>query len=259
MQHSKSVGSFSSDSTAAPILRNHSQNRPQSRSSMDTFLIPGRTRIPSNHPQTADFQIAEALLESNLALPRRILPIDMPSNELKKDKDGKSTYLFDYLGIDDGDSSKNSKEKARSDQKPHRRAKSVSLETDSTARPLVRSEISKSPAPRMGTRDAIIIPARRRSRKVGDNPPPIRAVPTPPPRKNGQLRKPQGIYDGAIGSSYESRTTSMTWSTVSHRVLSESSADVLGMGASENLNEFNRLAIQHGVPELEKCPGGKFV
>jgi hypothetical protein len=261
MQHSRSLGSSSSDSTA-PILR----KRPQSRSSMDTFLIPGRTRIPSNKPQSADIQIAEALLESNLALPRRNLPRNMASKDHEKDTGPK--LLLDYLGLEDTGSPGKSKGKSRADRMSHE-FKSGSenygtdsvhtLKADAGDSSQLLSELSHRPSPQVMSRDAIVIPNRRRSRKVGDNPPPKRAVPTPPPRKNVPSRKQHGIYDGAIGSSYESRTTSMTWSTISKHGLSEASADVLGMEASENLDEFNRLAVQYGLPGLDNCPGGRFL
>ena len=263
MQHSRSLGSFSSDSTVpstAPILR----KRPQSRSSMDTFLIPGRTRIPSSKPQPSDIQIATALFTSKPALPRRDLPESMTSDEYKNSTNPR--LLLSDLGMDGTASPEASERGSRADRK-HEEHDSTSgdgassvytVKADEEDSSPLLPEVSLPPRPRAIGRDAIIIPNRGRSRKVGDHPPPKRAVPTPPPRKLGPPRKQQqGIYDGAIGSSYESRTTSMTWSTVSHRVLSESStADILGMGASENLDEFNRLAIQHGLPELEGCPGG---
>ena len=225
---------------------------------MDTFVIKGRTRIPSNKPQPADLRIAEALLDSNPAIPRRNLPINMALKE--HNEDANSDFVFNCIGIEDNDTPRTSQETTtpthrRQKSKPqsaHDETESLdTLETHATA-PLLDDHSLQT-----ASRSAIIIPNRRRSRRVGDNPPPKRAVPIPPLRKNAPPRNQEGIYDGAIGSSYESRTTSMTWSTVSHRIFSETSADAFGLGASDNLDEFNRLAVQHGLPELEDCPVGE--
>ena len=260
MQHSKSLRSFSSDS-AAPILR----QRPSSRSSLDTFVIPGRTRIPSNKPQPIDIQIAEALLDSTMALPKRESSNDMAFAHHRKDSEEKR--LLEILGIQDTKRREATEEQPLLDQELQQRsASSPNNEPDSMftlhsqTRDLsnVRPEISKRPPPQMGGRDLIIVPPRR-TRKIGANPPRKRVGPTPSRKITPLREKRNGIYDGALGSGYESRTTSMTWSTVSHRIFTETSASFHGLGALKGLGEFNRLAVQHGLPKLEKCPGGESV
>ena len=258
MQHSKSLRSFSSESTA-PIL----EQRPRSRSSLDTFVIPGRTRIPSNKPQPIDIQIAEALLDPKLALPKRNSPNTMMSIEHKKDREAKR--LLETLGIQDTTCRKSSGEQPLGERKHQQSsAKPSEHKTDSifTLKPHtqsisnIRPGISQRPPPRMGDCNVIVVPPRR-SRKIGANPPSKRAGPTLPSKVTPPREQRRGFYDGAIGSSHGSRTTSMTWSTVSHRIFSSSTAHLQGSEAFASLEEFNRLAVQHGLPELENCPGGE--
>ena len=258
MQHSKSLRSFSSDSTA-PILG----QRPRSRSSLDTFVIPGRTRIPSNKPQPIDIQIAEALLDPTQAIFKKTSSNAMESVEQKKDSEAKR--LLETLGIQDTKSRKSSEEKPLIERKRQQTSTNSQIKGPGSIFTLksqtqnlsnVRPEISKRPPPQMGGHDVIIVPPRR-PRRVGANPPPKRVDPIPPRKMTPLRERGKGVYDGAFGSSYESRTTSMTWSTVSHRIFTNSSSNSHGLGAFESLGEFNRLAVQHGLPELKKCPGGK--
>ena len=63
-------------------------------------------------------------------------------------------------------------------------------------------------------------------------------------------------YDGADDSVTESRLTSTTWSTVSHRLFSGSSGSSRTMGASYYRDEYNKLAEKHGLPPLEAALDG---
>ena len=257
MQHSKSLGSFSSGSIALVPGQ-----RPRARSSLDTFVIPGRTRIPSSKPEPIDIQIAESLLSTTMAPPIKESLDEMSSSERKRDAEAQR--LLKTLGIQISRSQKPKEQQSVPEQQcqhstPSTRGKESSSLYALQSRPQtlykVRPEISKRPPPQIGGRDFIIVPPRR-PRKVGRNPPPKRVGPTPPRKVTTPMGQRRGFYDGAIGSSYESRTTSMTWSTISHRIFTDSSGSFQGLEASESLEEFNRLAIQHGLPELEKCPGG---
>lgn len=257
MQHSKSLGSFRSGSTALVPGQ-----RPRARSSLDTFVIPGRTRIPSSKPEPIDLQIAENLLNPVMDRPVRESIDEVSSSDYKNDAEAHRLLgmLRDQLSRS---AEEGRQQPAAHPQRPspasssqgEERVSMYALKPDAQTLHKVRPEISKRPPPKIGGRDVIVVPPRR-PRKSGGHPPLKRLQPTPPRKVTPVMNQPRPQYDGAIGSSFESRTTSMTWSTISHRILTSSSDSSQSPQASENLGEFNRLARQHGLPELGKCPGG---
>lgn len=257
MQHSKSQGSFRSGDTAL-ITR----QRPRTRSSLDTFVIPGRTRIPSSKPEAIDIQIAETLLNPVMEKPTREWRDELSSAERKKNAEAQR--LLSSFSIHVSQNFMASKQQPALDQERQYSTSSLLVEDSGCPYKLesqphtlhkVRPEISQHPPPQIGGRNIAIIPPRR-SRKVGVNPILKRLGPAPPRKVTPPMNQARAVYDGAIGSSYESRTTSMTWSTISHRILTNSSESSQCLQAPESLQEFNRLATQHGLPEMQKCPDG---
>ena len=243
MQHSKSLGSFASEAVL-PV-----EARPRARSSLDTFVIPGRTRIPSGRPEplAIDLQVAETLLNSNIM--QAVNGMSGPKQNDAEERQGLLDNLSEETTV--SDTQNDPSESLFALQQPLHK---------------VRPEILKRPPPRIGAQETIVIPPRR-PRKIGQgSTPPKRQAPSPPQKQQLQKQQCRGIYDGAIGSSYESRQKSqvsmtMSWSTGSHvsrRILSNSSSSSQGPGAFESLGEYNRLATRHRLPELEKCPGRKF-
>ena len=109
-----------------------------------------------------------------------------------------------------------------------------------------KPDIVKRPSPRFGGREVIIVPPQR--------PRPHTQRPTPQalaPRSSSQEYVDVQAYDGADDSNTESRLTSTTWSTVSHRFFSDSSGGSRAQGASYYRDEYNELAEKYGLPRLE--------
>ena len=219
MQYSKSFAHF-----APPEQQRQTstQTRAQRRSSLDTFVIPGRTRLPSSKASTFDLQVTQGLLNSDLHRPRRK---DMTSTECLECSPGiSSAGCMPRRGANAGPSG-----------------------------PLhhkVRPDIVKRPPPRFGGREVIIVPTQR-PRPHNRRRSPQALMPTSP-----QQRENAKTYDGADDSTTESRLTSMTWSTVSHRIFSGSSSSSRIMGASYYRDEYNKLAEKHRLPPLEVAPNG---
>lgn len=114
----------------------------------------------------------------------------------------------------------------------------------------VRPEMVKRPPPRFGGREVIIVPPQRPQPHVRQPAP--RAL---TPISSQDDTNPQ-TYDGADDSPTESRLTSTTWSTVSHRIFTDSSGSSRTMGASYYRDEYNKLAQTHGLPQLEAVLDG---
>ena len=219
MQHSKSFAQFVPSEQQRQAS---TQTRARRRSSLDTFVIPGRTRLPSSRASTFDLHVAQGLLNSSMLKPPRQ---NTPSAEsLESSPEVSLAGCMPRRGAMSGPSG----------PPPHR----------------VRPEVVRRPPPRFGGRQVII-------------------VPPPPPRPRTHQPGPQALapvcsqehadvqtYDGADDSLTESRLTSMTWSTVSHRVFSGSSGSSRIMGASYYRDEYNRLAEKHKLPRLEAAPDG---
>lgn len=114
----------------------------------------------------------------------------------------------------------------------------------------IRPDIVKRPPPRFGGREVIIVPSQR-LRATVHQPATQPLVPT-----SSQEHATLQSYDGTEESFPVSRLTSMTWSTVSHRILSDSSGSSRKMGASFYRDEYNKLAEKHRLPQLKAAPGG---
>ena len=221
MQHSKSWAPF------APFEQHKqasTQTRAQRRSSLDTFLIPGRTRLPSSKASTFDLQVTQELLNSSLP--------QYPSRKMS------SAESFEW-----------SPEISPTGCIPRRGAIPGAF---GAPHQKVRPDIVKRPPPRFGGREVIILPPQR--------PRPHFHQPAARPLVSTSPQEPAAVpvqsYDGTEESNTESRLTSMTWSTVSHRFLSGSSGSSRTIGASFYRDEYNKLAEKHGLPQLEAAPDG---
>ncbi|KAK3166885.1 hypothetical protein OEA41_010010 [Lepraria neglecta] len=111
----------------------------------------------------------------------------------------------------------------------------------------VRPAIAMQPPPRFGSREVLVVPHQR-------------------PREDGFQQKhaitttqDQGhdqAYDGADEPEQPgnihipSRMTNMTWSTLSHRVLTDSTCSSRRSGASYFKDEYNQLAEKHGIRRM---------
>ncbi|KAL9125004.1 MAG: hypothetical protein Q9217_005732 [Psora testacea] len=199
-----------------------SPNRPRNRSSLDTFLIPGRTRVPSHNPQPFDVQVAQSLLKSNMEAvsraprpytkhaerrltPQRISSAPLTGSEFEHDVDyeiGESLY-----------------------------------------RP--RCLTSRPGPPRIASRDGLVIPHRQahlgglRAHSQRDEP------------QRHEALKNKTTYDGPQDSSCGSRATSTSYSMVSRRILTDSSSSSWGYKGSRFNEEYNHLAAKHGLPVME--------
>lgn len=226
MQHSKSLGSFalSHDSTSEA----QQVQPPRPRSSLDTFVIPGRTRIPSSKPEPIDIEITKGLLNPNMVLPPPPPPHEATGGYHHVQKRSKSP------GPRMGD---------RSHHQAHQSAHPVLYK--------VRPEISTRPPPRIGGRDSIFVPHRRPPLSVYQGQPENEAA----DQANELRHIPTATFDGANDSGKESPATS--WSNVSKRILTDSSTSSRGMYGPQFLEEYNRLAKTHGLPELVVETGGE--
>ena len=219
MQISKSFANFGPPENQRKAS---THTRAQRRSSLDTFVIPGRTRLPSSKASAFDLQVARTLLDSSLIQsPRRNM---LPAENHEWSPENSPAGCIPRRGANPGPS----------DPSHHR----------------VRTDIVRRPPPRFGGREVIIVPPQRPRPHVHQ---PVTQSSTPTP---SQEHENVQSYDGVDDSVTESRFTSTTWSTVSHRIFSDSSGSSRTMGASYYRDEYNKLAEKHRLPRLEAAPNG---
>ncbi len=219
MQHSKSFVHFAPSDQQRQAS---TQTRAQRRSSLDTFIIPGRTRLPSSKASTFDLHVTQGLLDSSLLRSSRKTMSSAESLEWSPEIS--PAGCMPRKGAVSGPSGP-----------PHQR---------------IRPDIMRRPPPRFGGREVIIVPPQR-SRPYVHQPAPQPLAPV-----SSQEHENVQTYDGADESVAGSRLTSMTWSTISHRVISDSSGSSRAMGASYYRAEYNKLAEKHRLPQLEVAPDG---
>ena len=219
MQYSKSFAYFAPSEQQRQAS---TQARARRRSSLDTFVIPGRTRLPSSKASTFDLQVTQGLLDSHVHRPPRRNMTSVESHEWSPATS--PTGCIPRRGANSGPSG----------QLHHR----------------VRPDVVRRPPPRFGGREVIVVPPQRPRHHVHQPAPQALAPISPQEHANMQT------YDGADDSVTESRLTSTTWSTVSHRLFSGSSGSSRTMGASYYRDEYNKLAEKHGLPHLESSLNG---
>lgn len=225
MQPSKSLLS------SRPATEKNLGTSPRARSSLDTFLIPGRIRVPSRDPNPADFQITQGLLNHNMKQP----PSRHPRFHGPKGLPGN---LSEVAQTQDGSPAPRATSRAASRtgsirKQPHRPPIHSRL----------RPAITLQPPPRFGSREIIVVPHQR---------------PRNEPSVNFQ-EDHQKTYDGTNDvlekARLPSRMTSMTWSTLSQRIFTDSSTSTRQSGAS-CLEEYNQLAEKHGLHPIAETPTG---
>ena len=224
MQHSRSLGSFVSSCIDSDTENLLPDNRPRNRSSLDTLIIPGRIRIPSQKADPLDEELAQNLLKSAMAHARAPPPYSENSRPSPHQQ-----RLASF-----------SSEGSASDQHVQYHV------GDSIYR------IGPLPTPRIGSRDNIVVPHRRHHRNERESNYPH------PSKQSSHSPRYRPTYDGALDSSQESRVTSTTWSTVSkvsHRIFSDSSSEV--RDTSRFQDQYNNLATKHGLPEFALPPMGE--
>ena len=212
MQHSRSLGSFICLDNEADCDGSTVPPRAVSRSSLDTLITSGRSRLPSQTPDLLATQVTENLLKSSMERARRPFP-DESGRDVRFPLTARDEYdTHDYL----------------QDLLPH--PKHIYPRTSSESQ------------------DADLIPHRQFSRSQHDQ-----------DEETGSLirtpRQPsQGnSYDGANESSYGSRVTSTTWSSVSKLSapnFSQFAGSSHGLMRAKCNEEYNALASKHDLPPL---------
>ena len=226
MQPSKSLLSY------RPPTEKHLSTRPRARSSLDTFLIPGRIRVPSRDPNPADFQIIQGLLNHNMKQP--------PSRQGRfHGPKGLSGNLTEVAQTQDGSPAPRANSRAAS------RTGSIKKQTHRPAiHSRVRPAITLQPPPRFGSREGIVVPHQRPRNEPSIN------------FQEDHHKTYDGTNDVLDEAHLPSRMTSMTWSTLSQRIFTDSSTSTRQSGASCFLEEYNQLAEKHGLHPLAEAPNG---
>ena len=218
--------------SSRPPIEEDIGTRPRARSSLDTFLIPGRIRVPSRDPNPSDLQITQELLNHSMKQP----PSRQPRLRGPKALSGNFSEI---ARTQDGSPAPRATSRAGSRtgsiRKQHHR---------STTHLRVRPAITLQPPPRFGSREVIIVPHQR-------------------PRNEPSIsfqEDHQKTYDGANDVLEEphlpSRMTSMSWSTLSQRIFTDSSTSTRHSEASYFLEEYNQLAEKHGLHRMTEVPSG---
>ena len=221
MQHSRSLGSFASLCADSETERLIVPPRPRNRSSLDTFVIPGRTRIPSHNPEAFDVQVTQSLLRSSMdALPRQPPPYTRPA---ERQSDREYTSSAPSTGS----------------QFNH----DVHYEVGESLYRLKPNASQQSAGLCNGSHNGRVIPHRRPHK--GE----LRIETSIAPPQQSAILKQEPNYDGAHDSGRESRVTSTTYSVISRRIFTDSSGSS-GGGAVRFNEEYNYLAAKHGLPEI---------
>ena len=226
MQPSKSLLS------SRPPTEESLGTRPRARSSLDTFLIPGRIRLPSRDPNSADLQITQELLNHNMKQP----PSRQPRLRGPKALSGN---FSEVAQTQDGSPAPRATSRAAS------RTGSIRKQPYRPPTHLrVRPAITLQPPPRFGSREVIVVPHQR-------------------PRNDPSIdfqKDHRKTYDGANDVLEEphllSRMTSMSWSTLSQRIFTDSSTSTRHSDACYFLEQYNQLAEKHGLHHIAETPNG---
>lgn len=226
--------------------------RSQRRSSLDTFVIPGRTRLPSSRTSKSslssqdatNIQIAQTLLDHSM------MPRSRPPRVEPAPHHAGGGGLISRLRP-----SPTPRPGGRRLTRFTRRHDHISPQF--TPRPQRQSGMIQ-PAPRYSDQDASILPRHRtRETQTPQTIPHLSVTDTTDDPFEDQTDGP----GDADGSRHLSRMTSTTFSMASHRLVSDSSASSGASRASDFRHEFNTLAEQHGLPLLTGSSGynGKFM
>ena len=207
--------------------------RSQRRSSLDTFLIPGRIRLPSSKTSKSshssqnatDTQIAQTLFDHSVMLrPKPARAKQIPHNS---DCCERASLL-------------------QRSPTPRSGSGRHTIATRTTPRP-IRRYGNMQPVPRPHGQDALIIrPHRAIELEALQTTPDLAVTDTATDPFRDQTDGP----NDPAGLRQISRMASMSWSTISHRILSNSSSSSRASRASEFKLDYNILAEEHGLPLL---------
>ena len=227
MRESKSSSSFGR--TADDTIHEPS-GRPRGRSSLDTFIIPGRTRFPSSKlsaPEPVDLQITQGLLNSDaFKLPK------MTSNHADKPK----AWFTSEHSVSCGESPKSRRQLS---------GRSIVIVTPSPKPKHIKpSKIQ----PSLDNDEAAMITTLCGSSEDSQAPLFHHRL------NSGSSEQALNPFDGPFDSGPASLPTSGTWSTVSNRIFTDSSAGSSSREIQECVDQYNRLALKHGLPRFTEPP-----
>jgi len=238
MQKSNRTLSFGPSTEHTKVTR---EVRSRPRSSLDTFVISGRTRLPSSRTSiltdssqdATNIQIAQTLLDRGARPRSRQPPISaVPRNSL-----GGSREFAQRSPI------------SRSGSGRH------TMAHPTTPRRIKRQGVFMG-TPTNHNYDVISISPRRRTEAPAPQATPHHSV-------TDLAEDPfQDQTDGpndTAGSRQVSRMASMSWSSISQRNISNSSASTQASRASDYRHDYNVLAEDHGLPLLSSDLSGTFV
>lgn len=250
--------------SAAPLLPTNADiaeaaptERARRRSSLDTFVIPGRTRMPSSkvsQPEPMDIQIARGLLNADsLKLPKKqshrvgkhgwLAPNNKKSSMLKGKSRSNEEQPVPALPRKHMEKSKKTPWMLNG-REPIIIPKDDPRHKDFVPQPQEHEPRGSETAPWMlNGRELVVVPK---------DDPRVRHKDSIPQPQEHQLKgngdDPKQSFDGA--RSEGSRVTSTTWSSVSHRIFSNSSGNSQNRGSSKAVEEYNVLALRHGLPQF---------
>ena len=259
-----------SSHSAAPLLPHDADiaeagpaERIQRRSSLDTFVIPGRTRLPSgkvDRLETMDHQIAASLLNPEAHKPPkqhgfRVAKSSWLTSKNKKSPVSKERARSTEAAGDYAPPAEHmNKPKSQSQRNPpiynglpftiippedprhqavvRHQAREYLLQRN-------RQDRSKNHSYMHDDRE-LGIAYLRRTREDQGSPAQLQEHPLRPDDDELRILSGRSQSDG-------SRVTSTTWSTVSKRIFSSSSDKTQNRGSSKSIEEFNGLAAKYGL------------
>lgn len=214
MQHSRSLGSFTCLIHEADRDESTVPPRAVSRSSLDTLTIPGRTRVPSQKADPFATQVTENLLKSSM---ERAKP---PFSD------------FEAVG-----------QNVRFSPNAH-----DDYQAHDCLQDLLLPPMHVYPRFSSEDQDADLVSHRQSPRgQPGQDEETGSLIRTPRQPSQGNS------YDGANESSYGSRVTSTTWSSVSKLSapnFSQFAGSSPGLMRAKCNEEYNALASKHDLPPL---------
>ena len=223
MQHSKSLGSLALSCVDSDREHLLPPNRPRKRSSLDTFVISGRTRIPSHKSDLFDVELTQNLLRSGM----NRLSDPPPYTE-------------------------------RPNRTPDSHSQRHSLHPKHDAPPVEYiHDVARDPAhaDSQGELNAApCIPSRRKHHVELASNNPYRL------RVSSSVPSPGQTLDGTQEYNSEARITSTTWSTiskVSRRIFSDSSDTSRAYTTAKYNHAFNELAARYALQQLTIPSHGK--
>ena len=265
MHYSKSLGLSQPGVTPDDGELTNSQ-RARRRSSLDTFVIPGRTRIPSNKNSRAseingtDYLIAQRLFRQSL----------MPSPNKQSPCVVEPQYQRGETHIRDEDLPSTITQPPNKQPlvpiaipyqgrgiHPYEEAKS-SLQRKTIVRKnspsKIRPHLMMQPPPKYGSQTFLLAPQEKYHSQASQR----KGHPEEPVATQGRtaLQTFDGSNEFFDYKHPSSRETSTTWSTMSHRVFTDSSGSSRRSDASHCLTRYNMLAKRYGLRSIPETMTG---